>query len=205
MKQSKRDFFWASYVDLMTVLFVVMLILFVLSFTLFQNEKSRLKVMVKQYEKIIEIETSLSKLKDDYFEFQPKYKRHVLKKQVQFKLGDDKIPEDNYEELIGAGKEINRMIEEVRKKDKNIKYLLIIEGSSSKTGNNYENYLLSYRRALALYDLWKKNDVNFQSEVCEIQIAGNGTEGVGRIDSDDKLNQRFLIQIIPKIGSLKVN
>ena len=37
MKESK-DFFWPSYVDLMTALFLTMLVMFVLSYKLFQRQ-----------------------------------------------------------------------------------------------------------------------------------------------------------------------
>ena len=36
-RQQSSDFFWPSYVDLMTSLFVVMLVLFVYSFKLFKD------------------------------------------------------------------------------------------------------------------------------------------------------------------------
>lgn len=201
MKQNKRDFFWTSYVDLMTLLFVVMLVLFVMSFVLFQKEQGRLKVMADQYEKIKQIESALSKLKKEYFEFQSEHKRHVLRKQVTFELGKYEIPQKDYQGLIDAGKEVNEMIKTVYEKEKNVRYILIIEGSSSKdTGSELENYRLSYERALALYQLWQSNNVTFDSNYCEVQVAGSGTRGVGR-EKEEKLNQRFLIQIIPKVGS----
>ena len=40
------------------------------------------------------------------------------------------------------------------------------------------NFELSYKRALSLYDLWKNSNIIFDPKICEIQIAGSGTDGV---------------------------
>jgi hypothetical protein len=71
--------------------------------------------------------------------------------------------------------------------------------SKDNYGMNYE---LSYKRSKALFDFWKKNQINFDPNICEIIIAGSGTGGAGR-DSIEYKNQRFLIQIIPKISKLQ--
>jgi hypothetical protein len=83
-----------------------------------------------------------------------------------------------------------------------IKYLIVIEGMASK--DNYaENFELSYKRALSLYRFWIANDILFNSEICEIQIAGSGTDGVREYSGrDERKNQQFLIHIVPKIGKI---
>ncbi len=49
-------------------------------------------------------------------------------------------------------------------------------------------------------------DVDFEAieynNLIDLQISGNGWGGVGRLE-DDQDNQRFLIQIFPKIGDIK--
>ena len=71
MKEN-RDFFWPSYVDLMTALFLIMLVLFVLGFKR-SNDKQRdnehliseLKVQVQEKRKLDEIKAALKRLESN--------------------------------------------------------------------------------------------------------------------------------------------
>ena len=68
------------------------------------------------------------------------------------------------------------------------------------------NYELSYERALSLYSACgRRKDSTFDPNRVEVMISGSGEGGVGRDMIDETKNQRFLIQIIPKIGELKGN
>ena len=76
MNKENRDFFWPSYVDLMTVLFLIMLVLFVLSFKLFKDKDSEnrrnialLQVEVQEKRKLDEIKAALSRLDSRYFQY----------------------------------------------------------------------------------------------------------------------------------------
>ncbi|MEE1288561.1 MAG: hypothetical protein UHK44_08185, partial [Bacteroidaceae bacterium] len=64
--------------------------------------------------------------------------------------------------------------------------------------DNQGMYLLSYRRALALYNRWK--DLGFRDGTTEIIIAGSGFNGINRDERIEDNNKRFVIQIIPKVG-----
>jgi hypothetical protein len=87
------------------------------------------------------------------------------------------------------------------KKEKNIRYLVLIEGQASLDRYS-RNFELSYERALSLLEFWEDNNVNLRKlENCELVLSGSGTGGVPR-DKNESKNQRFLIQIIPKIGTL---
>ena len=62
--EKNKDFFWPSYVDLMTGLFAVVLVLFVRSFKLFKDkekeitaEKNKYQVLASQYERIRKVES----------------------------------------------------------------------------------------------------------------------------------------------------
>ncbi len=206
---SNKNFFWPSYVDLMTSLFVVMLVLFIVSYWLYdkkltenENDKQRLLVLASRAKKIDEIANSVQALPTDLFEFQEKYKRHKLKINVEFPPGSSDIPETYHAQLVSAGKEIEKLINSMKEKYQDtIKYLVIIEGQASTTPHP-DNYGLSYSRAKALYNFWETNSVRFDPDVCELLLAGSGTGGVGR-DPVDIKNQRFLIQIIPKVGEVK--
>ncbi|MDB5235216.1 MAG: hypothetical protein JWR44_2209, partial [Hymenobacter sp.] len=90
MKESK-DFFWPSYVDLMTALFLTMLVMFVLSFKLFKDKQRDndkliydLKVQVQEKRKLDEIKAALKRLESNYFIYNQRYKRYELNFPVTF-------------------------------------------------------------------------------------------------------------------------
>lgn len=198
----KSNFFWASYADLMTSLFFIMLVLFVLTIAMMKRQA---KANKEQIDMINNIQKSIEKLDTTYFSYQKDYKRFSLKKQIQFGEAESIINAEYKPYLIGVGKEIENLIKDLKKdyKNKDIKYMIIVEGMAS--ADYYKsNDELSFRRALSLYKLWQDNNIYFDSNFCELQIAGSGIRGVGRyIGKDEKKNQQFLIQIIPKIGKLE--
>lgn len=76
MAQKKESFFWTSYSDLMTSLFFVMLVLFILVIVLLHK---RMEATEAQLQAIKEIATSTEDLtKSDYFIYRPDYKKYVL-------------------------------------------------------------------------------------------------------------------------------
>lgn len=250
MKQSK-DFFWPSYVDLMTALFLTMLVLFVLSYKLFkdkeaQNKKliSDLQVKIEQLEAIKRIEKSVTAMMDDktLFRYEPDFRRYTLTREVRFKGGawNLRAPAlaltnaNDTTYLEKAGRKMRAIVDDLLLKKqsdpalKEVSYVLAIVGNASNlykdpyhpaydkyAYTDYENwsYILSYQRAKALYDFWKRKEiVDFDDakyhDVVELVIAGNGLGGIGRYNSDsteyqkEYYNQRFLIQIIPKVGKV---
>jgi hypothetical protein len=195
-KIKKESFFWTSYSDLMTSLFFVMLVLFVLTIVMLHN---KIKATETQLKKIQEIEEATNKIDTTYFEYRKEYKKHILKINVNFPRGksDIKLVDTSARnQLIQAGKTIQNFINDVTQKYP-IQYLLVIEGQASKDNFGY-NYELSYERALALNRFWESQNINFGSS-CEVLISGSGTGGTMR-ELEENLNQRFLIHIIPKPG-----
>ena len=163
------------------------------------KDRKRLTVMEKEYKKLREIQEAIKRLDSRYFKYQPEYKRFVLRSQVQFDKGDSEIDRSYHDMLMVSGLAIQRLIYGFES-DANIKYLLVIEGMASR--DNYDkNYELSYARALSLVRLWKKQGIHFDNRI-EVMISGSGEGGVGRNPYQEEKNQRFLIQIIPKIGEL---
>lgn len=202
MKYKESSFFWTSYTDLMTSLFFVMLALYVLTVTVLKFQQ---KATEEQLRKIQEIQNSTKNLPKEYFEYQPEYKRFTLKAQINFPARVSKIPKADYPYLIQVGKSIQSLVDTLKEKydGDNIKYMIVIEGMSSKDNYMY-NYQLSYERALALYRFWQLSDIHLDRTICEVIISGSGTGGVGRFkDYEEVKNQRFLIQIIPKIGQIE--
>lgn len=255
--------FWLSYSDLMTSMFFIMLVLFIVcilkvSLSYKELEKSiqsdrdkdgmvdslrkhiglldseivKLKVFKDKYEEIISIYKAVDNIDPEYFEFNEQYLKHIFKIQVTYQTGQfslDKLIEDakwspNYnpieaqkirQRIIDAGNEIKETIIKLQgNKDikTDIKYLVVIEGQASADGyhndDNFNNDVLSYQRALKLYEFWRDQaGIDFtKMDKCELVIAGSGEKGVPRAPritpSDDSKNQRFLIHIVPVIGNI---
>ena len=194
----------------MTALFIVMLVLFVLSYKLFQDKQSELLVQVEQLRKIQEIELALKGLEGKYFRFDPVNKRHELKVDVTFDKDSWIIKEKDKEVLYRAGLTLKKIIEDI-KEDQGVKYLVIIEGMAARDPYNPRfhvdkrdyGYQLSYNRALALLNFWQARNIQFNANRFEIIIAGSGFHGTGRYTGRREYeNKRFLIQVIPKIGKI---
>lgn len=202
--KKKESFFWTSYSDLMTSLFFVMLVLFVLVVVLLHNKISEQALKLEEFEKIEEIKQSLNNIDSRYFTYRPEYKKHILNIKVQLPVGQydmDYVDKNTKESLKNAGLAIRDQIISATHTNTDIQYLLIIEGQASK--DSYAaNYELSYQRALALKRYWESCGINF-GDKCEVLIAGSGTGGTMR-EKDEEKNQRFLIHIIPKTGTIEV-
>lgn len=201
MAKKQTNFFWASYADLMTSLFFIMLVLFVLVIAMMKRQQKATELQLKQ---IKEIQSAVKELPEDYFAYDNKYKRFSLKQNIEFEINTDRFKNAEDEKyLLEVGRSIKDLTDILKKKysGQDIRYVVLIEGMSS--ADNYKNnYLLSYARAWAVKKIWDKNNIILDPSVCEIQISGSGTGGIGRLKKDIT-NQRILIQVIPKIGTLE--
>ena len=229
-----------SYADLMTSLFFVMLVLFVLVVSIMQYKSAALKDnSTKLNQKTIDLEQKLNEnelvqkqlevlnkqLKADAidlarirsinetlkalekggnFKYNAICKRFELKQQILFPTNSAVIPSNQKKMLRSAGHQLKDLIS-LFKSEKNIKFLVVIEGRAAKHekerlnlkyANNVKD--LSYSRSLALYNLWKKAGVNLNSMNSEVMISGSGFDGLCRYSgSKEGLNKRFIIQVIP--------
>jgi outer membrane protein OmpA-like peptidoglycan-associated protein len=168
-------------------------------------------VPIEKYKYLEKAEQALVKIDTAYFEYDVQYKRHTLKNiSISFKTGSSNIydiPQTDLEKLRKVGFAIQHFMQQAVDSIPDIKYLLIIEGQSSKDNFN-RNYELSYERALALVKFWSANDVNFNNNYCEVIISGSGQASPFREKPDiagNKSNQRFVIHIIPKTGIINSN
>ena len=200
MSQKKESFFWTSYSDLMTSLFFIMLVLFILVIVLLHK---RMEATEMQLEEIRKVEESTKDLSKEFFVYRPEYKKYVLNISVAYPTGESDITKMNVpdkdkclEELYQAGREIKLFLENHHDN----KYILIVEGQASKDAYPY-NYELSYSRALGLLRYWMvEKGLNF-GDNCEIQISGSGDGKLNTHsmrETEEVLNQRFLIHILPK-------
>ena len=200
MAHKKESFFWTSYSDLMTSLFFVMLVLFILVIVLLHK---RMEATEAQLQEIKKVEESTKDLNKDYFEYRPEYKKYVLNIQVRYPAGKSDLntiisydKDWQLNKLANAGQEIQNFLDNHRENQ----YVLIVEGQASRDNYTY-NYELSYQRALALMRFWVEDrGINFGNN-CEILISGSGD---GKLDThsmreeEETENQRFLVHILPK-------
>lgn len=209
MAQKRESYFWTSYSDLMTSLFFVMLVLFVLACSILKNKidevEKQKEATDKELAKIKEIEESIEAIDPHFFEYNTTYKKHILKINVQFKKGSANISDispSQQLELIQAGRSISAFL---KSSSKDVQYLLIIEGQASADDYHvddfFNNDVLSYQRANSLKKLWAQRNIDFGNK-CEVIVSGSGQHGVMR-DATNEKNQRFLIHIIPKPGIIE--
>lgn len=246
--------FWPSYVDIMTTLFAIMLILFAVSFSRFKikegqlrQNNEKLELLVKDYQSIIRVYSTVGSIDEtEYFGYNVDYLKHMFQINVEYQtkqydinhklkldLTDPLQADEIRKKIVESGYLVLKKVEELnctipQSEDNNIKFLVIIEGQSSKVpfneGDWMNNYTLSYLRAQYLNEFWKQHGIDFASiPRCELIISGSGEAGVPREVPDESVlrekfpnpqdynrewsaiearNQRFLINIVPIIGNI---
>jgi outer membrane protein OmpA-like peptidoglycan-associated protein len=203
MKNKGSSFFWPSFTDLITSLFFIMLVLYVLTYLKLTNQQ---KATELQLNKIKEIQAAVKELPKEYFQYDSIYKRFSLVQPIEFERGKDMIKPQYEKYLVDVGLSIRNLIDTLKTKyaQQDIKYVVVIEGMASNDSFS-DNFPLSYKRAWAVLKLWQEKGILLDPKVCEVQVAGSGTSGIGRFpESEEYKNQRILIQIVPKIGEIKI-
>lgn len=233
--------FWPSYVDIMTTLFAITLILFAVSFSRFKIKERELQLLVDDYEDIINVYSTVSTIDStSYFGYDSSYLKHMFTVDVEYQQKEyridrlkldqvDKQGADNKRDsILEAGRIVKNTILTLENSDSiknNIKFLVVIEGQSSRvrfdTDDYHNNYTLSYLRAQFLNKFWKDHGIDISSiPRCELIISGSGEDGVPRVIptianpqtkaevdkwiAEESKNQRFLIHIVPVIGNIDV-
>lgn len=224
-KNKKESFFWTSYSDLMTSLFFVMLVLFVLSLVIVKHSAGKLQeaneeiqqafdsvtVSNEQLKRILKIDEQFKPLQNSgLFKYYPESRKFVAKDLVGqeiFKPNSVEIKREFVEKTIEVGLQLERTLRTLTS-ESGFKYQLVIEGNMANTyDHRYSrdaevSYVDSYRRALAVYNLWRRHGINLRKYGVEVLICGSGMNGLDR-DPVEENNKRFSIQIIPKISSPK--
>ncbi|MCR5455989.1 MAG: hypothetical protein K6F33_13470 [Bacteroidales bacterium] len=220
--KNKESYFWTSYSDLMTSLFFIMLVLFVLIIVVLHNYNkqktkeiedalAQAKATVAQLEQVMQLEKQFEELsKSTTLQYDETKKMFVAKDFVGIEIffsNQDRIKEDYLPKVDEVGQSLKSLIKNLYEKNPDLSFQLVIEGNAAipwqqlkdKNFNpdNKDMYELSYRRALALYMRWKK--LNLRQYNTEIIIAGSGFNGINRDTKIEDNNKRFVIQIIPKI------
>jgi membrane-anchored protein YejM (alkaline phosphatase superfamily) len=215
---NKKSLFWTSYSDLMTSLFFAMLVLFVVVVVAMGAVNKQLKDALNRAEITIEQQNQVLRLQEQFqtlagstsLDYDEEKRMFYAKDFVGieiFQPNEAEIKQKYINKVDEVGADIKNIIDSLNKANSNFKYQLVIEGTAAipykelRAGtynkDNYDMYLLSYRRALALYKRWQH--LNFRKSNTEIIIAGSGFNGINRDKVLEDNNKRFVIQIIPKI------
>lgn len=208
MSKKHKDFFWMSFADLMTSLFFVVLVLYVLTYVMLKKEQNKLEIENEKLNQILQLEQQFKPLQNDKdFIYLPDCKKYISKELSSIEIFEPNksIILDKYKETtIKVGLKLESLLKNLNKANKDFSYLIIIEGNMANSwdrkyskDNNY-GYKKSYERALAVYNLWNTNNIDLRKYNSEILISGSGFNGLCR-DKTEENNKRFSIQIIPKI------
>lgn len=188
----KGNIFWVGYSDLLTSLFFVMLVLFVVSIGWLQNKINIIEVVVQQNDSLIaalkereatlkieneklnnllKLEELFKPLEDDNdFVYLSDCKKYIFRDFMGVEIFHPKqsfVKKEHITTAIKAGRKIQNFLAELNNKHPELSYLLVIKGNMANTwdkkyiiDNNW-GYNISYKRALAVYDIWNANGINF--------------------------------------------
>ncbi|MBY5957071.1 hypothetical protein KUV50_02915 [Membranicola marinus] len=202
-------FFWPSFTDLMTSLFFIMLVLYVLTYLKLTNQQ---RATEQQLREIKRVQEAVKALPSEYFIYDPLNQRYKLNLNVNFASNSSNIndlDEIVLVDLLKAGKSISALLKQLNNTNSKVSYLLIVEGNTQRSYDNYlkmpdVGYNLSYKRALSLVNYWQDNGLDFtEISNCELMIVGSGYFGKARDTNEDE-NRKFTIQITPKIGEIRI-
>lgn len=228
-KNKKESFFWTSYSDLMTSLFFIMLVLFVLSLVIIkqsaresnrkleellqtvQSSLDSVQVSNEQLTRILKIDEQFIPLQESgLFKYYPDTRKFVAKDligQEIFNPNEVVIKPEFKQKTLEVGRVLDNLMRELTK-NKEFNYQVVIEGNMANTWDEKFNrdtddsYIASYKRALAVYKLWNDNGIRLRKDGVEVLICGSGLNGLDR-DKTEENNKRFSIQIIPKVSRPK--
>lgn len=216
--------FWVSYGDLMTSLFFVMLILFVLCIAQIQKERiaqqdlaleiDQVKTTNKQLQRIVQLDEQFKELNNasdlEYIEEKKVFVAKDLIGVEIFTPFDATIKPEYLDTVDRVGESLLEVLKALYKNNPQLSFQLIIEGNAaipwhnlrqrSFNPDNTEMYRLSYDRALALYLRWQSRGIDLRAYNTEVIIAGSGFNGLHRDQQVEENNKRFIIQIIPKVS-----
>ena len=221
-KQKKESFFWTRYSDLMTSMFFVMLVLFVLAIALLhhkvveiQSLYEEVKVKNEQYEKLMQLEAQYEELgRSTDFQYIEDKRMFVAKDFIGIEIfnpNDATIKQEYISTVDKVGASLDNIVKRLYESNPDLRFQLVIEGNAAipwqmKRDRTYNSdhiqmYKLSYDRALALYLHWKNNGIDLRRYNTEVIISGSGFNGINRDNEVEENNKRFIIQIIPKPGN----
>ena len=212
--KKKNDFFWVSFSDLMTTMFFVMLVLFVLTVVYLKIEQAKTVAKVEELVKIVQLEEQFKPLQTGgdfyYLEDCKKFIAKDLMGKEIFEPEKTNILPKFRSTTIAVGKNLENFLIKLEKENPDFSYLLVLEGNMANTWdrkfnkNSEYGFKTSYERALAVYNLWLENNIDFRKSNVEVLISGSGFNGLCREPVEEN-NKRFSVQIIPKVSNNKAD
>ncbi len=226
-RAKQKDPFWTSYSDLMTSLFFVMLVLFIICMVKVGGSNKELRDKQGQLQHLLDSVNTTNEQLENILQLEKQFK--VLSKSTSLEYDAEKkmfyakefqnkeiffpnryVIDPQYEHIVDkVGREIYSVLESLNK-NSNFRYQMTREGNAAirwedlKSGNydpdDVPMYQLSYNRALTLYKRWLGQGIDFRKFNTEVIIAGSGFNGINRDKRVEDNNKRFIIQIIPKIN-----
>ena len=98
MEGKNNGSFWPSYVDVMTTLFAITLIIFAVSFIRFKIKEKQLQVLVDEYENIVNVYTTVNEIDNsELFGYDAEYLKHLMTIDIQYQQKEyrmDKLAQD---------------------------------------------------------------------------------------------------------------
>ena len=175
-----------------------------------QEQRDNAYASLNQVKAIIDIEKQFKPLMNsDNFLYLPKSNKYVARDFLGVEIFDpnqNAIKEEYIDKTLHIGKVLANFLKKLHKTNPEFKYILVIEGNTANTydhkfaNDSNPGYVLSYGRALAVYRLWQRNNIDLRKYNTEVLICGSGFNGLDRDKNEDN-NKRFTIQIIPKVQS----
>jgi hypothetical protein len=205
--------FWLGYSDLMTSLFFVMLMLFIISIVKMNNTIGEIGIERDRYKKLLQLEEQFDELgKFSSLQYVEEKQMFFAKDFIGieiFNTNSDIIKPHLITKVDKVGWSLQDVVRRLHEKNPDLHFQLVIEGNAAIPWEQLKNrtfnadsknmYKLSYERALALYLRWKAIGIDLRRYNTEIIIAGSGFNGINRDNIKEDNNKRFIIQIIPKI------
>ena len=223
-REKHKDSFWLSYSDLMTSLFFIMFVLFVVCITkmkhdliIIGDERNNANAEKQKLEQIIQLEEQFKELSSSSaLQYIEEKKMFVAKDFMGIEIFnplDAVILEEYIPTVDAVGYSLQEIVKRLHEKNPNLNFQLVIEGNAAIPWHQLQNnsfnpdnvwmYELSYHRALALYLRWRSKGIDLRNYNTEVIIAGSGFNGINRDNKIEENNKRFVIQIIPKISKPK--
>lgn len=229
----KESYLWTSYSDLMTSLFFVMLVLFVLSLAIVKKNNI---AIVEQNKELLQLKDSLAKALQDAnvtieqqsrilrideqfkplqeagaFKYYEKSRKFVAKDLLGVEIFNPNSPDilDEYKSTaLEVGRVIDTTLQTLHSQNPDFRYLLVIEGNVANTFDHRydEDGIYGYKLS---YERALAVYLLWQQR--GIDLRKYNTEvllcgsGWNGLDRDviEDYNKRFSIQIIPKVSSPK--
>ena len=217
MRKGNKNLFWLSYSDLMTSLFFIMLVLFIVCVSNLSRQVSETaaardeaNAKVEELQRLMDIERLFAPLVNDPdFKYLESSKKFIAKEFTGIEIFEpdrDVILTRYQGKTIEIGQKIQNMLKTMYNDPatRNLHYQVVLEGNVANTWDRRystdaaSGYKLSYARALAVYNLWKSHGIDLRKYNAEILICGSGFNGIDR-DPVEENNKRFSVQIYPKI------